>query len=266
MAKATTSLVKYGEFTAEDAAEMRTQKADEKSKSSPFVNIKDGEKKRLRFVPPLLGKKAFAIAAVHYIDLPGEGKVVFNCPRVMAKQFCKVCKKADQLYATGNKRDAMKAGKFKPRRRLFANVVVRGEEDMGARILGFGSMIEDQLTELRNDEDFGGDFVNPVNGLDVIIKRTGSGPTDTEYKVYAAEKGKQLPLHEDVTVMNEIIEGQHDLAKYTKVPTADEIDEMLEGGKPARDDDERPSKSSRKPARSIDDDAIDTDSDSDEDE
>jgi hypothetical protein len=226
--EAGSSLVKYGGWSTEEAAEQKAEAAAS-SGSGTFYKLKVG-KNVLRFVPPRKGEKMIAVAFVHYVDVPGAGRTQFNCPRVMAKRKCPVCEMQQKLANSNSDADQKKAKKLFAKRRCFANVIVRGSEADGPKVLGFGKMIEDALIEMREDEDEGGDFVHPVNGFDVLIKRKGETEYDTEYHTSPANKGKTCPLAEDADQMDEWISNQKNLTQYLAVLEDDEIDEKLSGG------------------------------------
>lgn len=243
------SLVKYGSFSVDDANEDAREK--EESKQSKFVKLAEG-KTVLRWIPPLPGKKWRRVYYMHYVDIPGVGNVSFVCPRLEAKKPCPVCEEARKLEATGREKDQKRARRLAPKRRCLASVIVRGREADGPKLFEFGSMIEDQLIEIRKDEDLGGDFVDPVGGVDIAIVRKGKG-TDTEYKVVAANKGRTLPLSDDAHQMNDWIKTQINLESHVKVLSVDEIQAKLRGeeeggGRRSRDEDEdeRPTRSSRR--------------------
>ncbi len=229
MAKAPpgTSVVKYGGFDLDEADE-----AEKELKASgtgnAFLKLEVG-KTRIRFIPPLPGKKWRRATAVHYVDVPGAGRVSFVCPRIEAKQPCIVCKKSQQLLATGNEVDEKKGKKIAAQRRCFASVIDRGDPEAGPRILAFSRTIEEQLIEIRKDTEDGGDFVDPINGVDIVILRTGTGQFDTRYKVQA---GKQVPISTDAKQMNEWISTQPNLDKYARVQSAEDIAALLRGEKP----------------------------------
>lgn len=261
------SLVKYGDFSQEEAEE-DAKDIDNSKGSKTFVKLRPG-KTTLRFLPPLPGKKWKRVTYVHYVDVPGAGRVNFVCPRLEAKQFCIVCKQEQKLLASGKKLDERKARKIRPKRRCFANVIDRAREEDGPKVLGFGTTIEEALTEMRKDEDIGGNFVDPVKGFDVCIIRKGTGENDTEYKVIGANKFKIVPLHKSTKTMNEWITSQRNLEKYAAVLNADEIEALLRGEKPDRDDDEEDDRKTRKRAKSsIDDeeDLVDTEGEEEEDD
>ena len=59
--------------------------------------------------------------------------------------------------------------------RVFAPVVVRGEEDKGVRLWGFGKNIYKELLALAEDEDIG-DYTDVVNGFDLIVEQQPGNP------------------------------------------------------------------------------------------
>lgn len=234
--KSSTALVhlEFGDFTMEDAEE--EQKAAEAATGGgKILKLKPG-KTVLRVVPPLKGQKLFRVAYVHYLDIPGVGRVSFNCPRLMAKRPCATCTTEQKLLATGQDIDYRKARKLKAKRQVFINVIERADEERGPRPFRFGKTIEDNLTEIRQDEDDGGNFSHPIEGFDLKFIRKGEGANDTEYKVTVTGPMPKL-LHEDEAVMREWIENQPDLSRYLRVLTDEQIEKKLRG-EDINDDDE----------------------------
>ena len=228
-----TSLVKYGSYDIEEAE----QDAKELSEGKDRVFVKLGVgKTRVRFIPPLPDRKWKRVTFVHYIDVPGVGRRSFTCPRMEAKQPCPSCKTAQKLAASDNALDQERAKKLQPKRRCLANVILRSQAEDGPKILAFGPQIENQLVEMRKDLDLGGNFIDPVEGFDILIMRTGTGQNDTEYKVVAADKGKSCALHDDVVQMNEWIKNQHNLENRVKLYNVEDIQRILRGEKPLGED------------------------------
>lgn len=236
MAKEQTSLVKYGGFDLDEAAE-QAEDLDKNKGGSDFLQLGQG-KTVVRFIPPLEGRKWCRVTYVHYIDVPGVGRVRFVCPLMEAKKKCRVCDKGKKLAASDKKIDQDRAKKLRPKRRVYANILPRKSEEGGAKVLGFGPMIEDQLLKIRQDEDDGGDFVHPVKGFDIAIIRSGTTQNDTEYRVIPANKGKVLPLLEDSKAMGELISSQVNLEQYIKVYDDEDIEKILNGEKPGQEGEE----------------------------
>lgn len=218
------SLVSFGSFTIEEAEQHAQEKAS--ARGGKWLRLPEG-KTQIRWIPPALGAKWCRVVYTHMVDTPTVKRVGFVCPRMEAKKPCPICDEAKRLSATNKERDRKKAKTLFPRRRLRANVIVRGKEHEGSKIFEFGPKIEDQLIMIRSDADFGGDFVHPIDGVDLIIIRTGM-ELATDYQVAVAKRGSPT-LHEDVTVMNDLIKNQHNLEDTVEVLTPEEIAAKLQG-------------------------------------
>jgi len=229
--------VDFGDFTMEDAEEAQRE-AEQTASRGRILKLRPG-RTILRVLPPPKGQKLFRVAYVHYLDVPGVGRVSFNCPRLMAKRPCNVCKTEAELLATGEDVDFRKARKLKAKRQIFFNVVDRNNEEAGPQPFRFGKMIEDQLIEIRQDEDDGGNFAHPIEGFDLKFSRKGEGQNDTEYKVTVTGPNPK-PLHDDPQVLAEWIESQPDLSRFLVVLSDEAIARKLAGEDGDDDEDERP--------------------------
>lgn len=214
------NLVQYGSYTL-DAAEQEEQDLAASGGGAEFMKLKEG-KNLVRFMPPALGVETpFQVVSQHYIKNPTGNAVVFACPRVMQKRFCPACQKANQFKATGNSADKKAAMELFPRRRIFANVIDRTDQEAGPKILAFGKTIQESLVKIRKNEDIGGDFTCPKEGFDIQIERSGQG-LNTSYHVLPARRESPLGNMEWIAM-------QHDLSRYAIVPDDEDLGEMLAG-------------------------------------
>ena len=69
---------------------------------------------------------------------------------------------AKQLKQTSDKENWSTAKKLEPKMRVFAPVIVRGEEDKGVRLWEFGKQVYMELLSIAEDEDVG-DYTDPVS-------------------------------------------------------------------------------------------------------
>jgi len=107
------------------------------------------------------------------------------------EEFCK------ELRKTSDRDNWSLAGKITPKTRIFAPVVVRGEEDMGVRLWGFGKTIYKALLALAEDEDIG-DYTDVVNGFDLVVEQVQGNPyPETSVRI----KPKMTPLSDDNTLV-----------------------------------------------------------------
>jgi hypothetical protein len=97
-----------------------------------------------------------------------------------------------KLREEGSKESYELAKKLYPKMRTYAPVIVRGEEDKGVQIWGFGKMVYQALLGLMLDEDYG-DITDPTSGRDVKVvcsKQPGKMWAMTEVR----PRGKQSKL------------------------------------------------------------------------
>jgi hypothetical protein len=83
-----------------------------------------------------------------------------------------------ELRKTSDKENWSLSGKLSPKTRVFAPVIVRGEEDKGVRLWSFGTNIYKALLALAEDEDIG-DYTDVMNGYDMVVEQTPGNPYPT---------------------------------------------------------------------------------------
>jgi hypothetical protein len=209
------------------------------SSSKEFVKLEAGENV-VRFLPAPLGKgkkgkKPWMKIHEHYIDIKkgGEDKTVrFVCPRRMTKgkERCPACDMVDRL-SKGNAADKEHAKDFQATLRIYANVIVRGQEEAGPKVLAFGKSIHDRLKSIANSRR-GGDYMIPTEkGVDIIIEREGTG-RKTKYTVSADREYSPLSDEEEEAI--EWIENQWPLMEYATLDEY-EVNAALMAGEDPRD-------------------------------
>jgi hypothetical protein len=72
------------------------------------------------------------------------------------------------LYNEGTEESIKMAKNLSARQRFFSPVIVRGEEDKGVRVWGFGKTAYAELLNLVLNPDYG-DITDPENGTDLVI-------------------------------------------------------------------------------------------------
>lgn len=230
--------LQFADYDEETAA----TEAEENSSGAEFMKLRAG-RNILRFLPPAKGKRSpFRVVFQHFLPIPGaganNGKSVV-CPRLEQRQPCAVCEEVNRLRKTNNKADSEAANALFSRRRVFANVIDRNEEDKGPKVYAFGKTVHEQLLALRTDPTSGGNYTHPYEGIDVVIDKSGEG-MKTKYKVSLARQSTPLHRDEDDAVMQDWIDRQKDLEDYAKLPNLDDVLKLLAGEAPGDDDDDKP--------------------------
>lgn len=218
-------LVAFGSYDQQQA-EQDAKEAEKYGGGSDWYNLKDGPNV-LRILPPKPGGKSpFMVRFRHWLDLPNGESVKFNCPQKMAGQYCPICERADQLKKSADRNERDQGFSLSPQRQAIAVVIDRTDPDKGPLACQLpGKTVYDPLVNMRNDSRGGGDYTHPINGFDVIIKRSGKGKKGTKYEVLPDRNNSQLA--ESIEQMNEWIMGQPDIATFCAIPTAQEISDMI---------------------------------------
>lgn len=129
-----------------------------------------------------------------------------------------------ELRKTSEPENWRLAKKLEPKMRIFAPVVVRGEEGKGVRFWEFGKQIYQELLSYAADEDYG-DFTDVVSGLDMTVEVVQGNPyPQTSIRV----KPKQSPLSDDNTQVEKWLADQPELLKYYKKYSYDEMKTALQ--------------------------------------
>ena len=136
----------------------------------------------------------------------------------------------NELRKTSDKDNWSLSGKLAPKMRIFAPVVVRGQEDMGVRLWGFGKEVYKNLLQMAEDEDIG-DYTDVINGYDMVVEVTQGNPyPQTSIRI----KPKQTPLSDNNAQVDAWISTQPDpLASFTKYDfnfVKKQLENWLSGG------------------------------------
>ena len=130
------------------------------------------------------------------------------------------------------------AKQLDPKMRVFAPVVVRGEEDKGVRLFEFSKTIYMELLSIADDEDYG-DFTDVAEGFDFVVN--ASKVQDRPgFALSLRPKPKQTPLSSDASQITTWLENQPILLeeryKYTYDKLKEELQTFISGGEEKEDD------------------------------
>jgi hypothetical protein len=122
-------------------------------------------KYQIRIVPSKLDpKNPFQEVFVHY----GFGKFPIYALTNWGEKD-PIVEFAKQLRTTNDRENWVLAKKLDPKMRIFAPVIVRGEEEKGVRLWEFGKEIYMQLLGIAEDEDYG-DYTDINEGRDFTLE------------------------------------------------------------------------------------------------
>ena len=130
------------------------------------------------------------------------------------------------------------AKQLDPKMRVFAPVIVRGEEDKGVRLFEFSKTIYMELLSIADDEDYG-DFTDVAQGFDFVVN--ASKVQDRPgFALSLRPKPKQSQLSSDASQIQTWLDNQPILLeeryKYTYDKLKEELQTFISGGEEKEDD------------------------------
>lgn len=180
-------------------------------------------KQLVRFVPSNKNPdNPFAEIYFHY----GIGKRTIISPLNFGEKD-PIVEFSKELRKTKEPENWKMAKKLEPKMRVFAPVIVRGEEDKGVRLWEFGKEVYQSLLSLAADEEVG-DFTDILEGRDIKVETVGPDSTGTTYN-----KSKVLPalktstLSDDNAEVEKWLSTQPDPISFYKRYTFEEIKTFL---------------------------------------
>ena len=191
-------------------------------------------KYQIRFVPSKLNKdNPFQEVFMHY----GVGKF----PIVALTNWGEddpIVEFSKKLRKSSESENWRLAKQLDPKMRVFAPVIVRGEEDKGVRLFEFSKTIYMELLSIADDEDYG-DFTDVAEGFDFVVN--ASKVQDRPgFALSLRPKPKQTPLSSDASQITTWLENQPILLeeryKYTYDKLKEELQTFISGGEEKEDD------------------------------
>jgi hypothetical protein len=133
-----------------------------------------------------------------------------------------------QLRTTSDKENWKLSKKLEPKMRVFAPVIVRGEEDKGVRLWEFGKEIYMQLLGIADDEDYG-DYTDINEGRDFTLETvTGDIGGRQGLKSSIRIKPKTSVLGTDKTIIKTWLAEQPDILELQRKHEFDKLKEILQ--------------------------------------
>jgi hypothetical protein len=135
---------------------------------------------------------------------------------------------AKQLQKTNDKENWKLSKKLEPKMRVFAPVIVRGEEEKGVRLWEFGKEIYMQLLGIADDEDYG-DYTDINEGRDFTVEAVmGDIGGRQGLKSSIRIKPKTSPLSASKNDIELWLEAQPDILELQRKIEFDKMKELLQ--------------------------------------
>lgn len=194
-------------------------------KNNNFWKPQEGEQ-TIRLVCPADGDP-FKDYFFHYLDNV-QG---FLSPKRNFGEDCPLDTYVRALWNEGSDESRRMAKKISAKQRFFAPVLVRGEEDQGIRVWGFGKRAYETLVGLVMNPEYG-DITDPESGTDLVVTYTKPvGASFPETKI--TPRRRSSALLEDTEKAAELLESIPDFdvlfagSRKTTAEVQDILDSFL---------------------------------------
>ena len=135
---------------------------------------------------------------------------------------------AKQLRGTNDKENWRLAKKLDAKVRIFAPIVVRGQESEGVKLWQFGKEVYQDFLNMAADEEIG-DFTDIAQGRDIKLTTVGPEVTGTPYnKTSIGPSMKTSPLADSEDEINTLLQEQADPMKVFKPLSYEEMKASLQ--------------------------------------
>ena len=135
---------------------------------------------------------------------------------------------AKQLRNTNDKENWRLAKKLDAKVRIFAPIIVRGEESEGVKLWQFGKEVYQEFLNMAADDEIG-DFTDIAQGRDIKLTTVGPESTGTPYnKTSIGPSLKLSALAEEEAIITSLLEDQVDPMKVFKPIPYDEMKTALQ--------------------------------------
>jgi len=190
------------------------------SEKNNFWRPKDGEQ-TIRIVPTADGDP-FKEFWFHY-NLGSN--TPFLSPKKNFGDECPLDDFVRTLYKQGDPDSVKMAKNLTARQRFFAPVLVRGEEEQGVRIWGFGKTAYQELLNLVLNPDYG-DITDVDSGTDLVIAY--GKPAGAQFpQTSITPRRRTSPLVEDSDESARLLDAIPDVTTLFERPSPEDVGKML---------------------------------------
>jgi len=199
-------------------------------------NSGSGGNKNL-FFKPSVGKQLIRVVPSKYNKANPFTEMMFyygiGSKRVMASpanwgEKDPIQEFAKKLRGTNDKENWRLAKKLDAKVRVFAPIIVRGQEDEGVKLWQFGKEVYQEFLNMAADEEIG-DFTDIAQGRDIKLTTVGPEVTGTPYnKTSIGPSMKTSSLADSEDTVQSLLENQADPMKVFKPLSYDEMKEALQ--------------------------------------
>ena len=193
------------------------------SKDNAFWKPTEGDQD-IRIVPTEDGDP-FKVFHFHY-NLGDGARGGVLCPQRQFGEKCPICDFASKLWQEGTDDSKKMAKNLFVRQRFFSPVIVRGEEEAGVKVWGYGKTIYEVLLGLVLNPDYG-DITDVDSGVDLSLNYTLPKTKGAFPQTNLVPKRKSSPLAKK-GVVKELLDSIPEIDSLFQRRSTSEVQAILE--------------------------------------
>jgi hypothetical protein len=212
-----------------DLAKMKAKLQESESGGKPksdnvWWRPQEGDQE-IRIVPTEDGDP-FKVFHFHY-NLGDGARGGVLCPKRQFGEECPICDFASKLWQEGTDDSKRMAKSLFVRQRFFSPVVVRGEEEKGTRVWGYGKTIYETLLGLVLNPDYG-DITDIDSGVDFTLTYTLPKTKGAFPQTNLTPKRKSSNLAKTKAAIKEIVDTVPDIETLFQRKSPSDVKAILE--------------------------------------
>lgn len=228
-----------------DLAKMRaklqeSENGGKKKTDNVFWKPSEGDQE-IRIVPTEDGDP-FKVFHFHYnLGEAARGGVL--CPKRQFGEHCPVCEFASKLWQEGTDDSKKMAKNLFVRQRFFSPVMVRGDEDSGVRVWGYGKTAYEELLGYVLNPEYG-DITEVDTGIDFTLSYTLPKSKGAFPQTKLVPKRKSSKLAESKEEVKSILDSVPEFDNLFPKKSSEDVQAILEAfldpsGGPMQSDDQK---------------------------
>jgi hypothetical protein len=165
----------------------------------------------------------------HYNVGDHRGGIV--CPKRNFGDECPICEFASAVWREGTNNNDEESKKLAKslfvRARFFSPVVVRGREEEGIKVYGYGKRAYENLLAYILDPDYG-DITDTLEGTDIALTYTKPTTPGAYPQTNLKMRRNTSPLLEDTDAIPALLDGMPDIDSLFERHTPEQINAILD--------------------------------------
>jgi hypothetical protein len=195
--------------------------------NSPWFKPDEGEQ-TIRIIPTPDGDP---LKEMYFHYNVGEHRGGIVCPKRNYGDRCPICDFASSLWKEGvssNDEESKKLAKsLFVRARFFSPVILRGHEDQGIKVYGYGKRAYELLLGYILDPDYG-DITDIMEGTDISLTYTKPTTPGAYPQTSLKMRRNTSTLLEDKDAISALLDSMPDIEGLFERKTPEEIDAILD--------------------------------------